>query len=115
MTPSASWPVFGSAKSGKAASQPMIRPSGVRRSASIWRPGICIVVESTMQIPGRQIDALLRTPDGRIIGWDAAFPDFADPNTGQLADGVIEMTRVVPIEIYPQVAARYALLHVLLG
>ena len=77
--------------------------------------GESIVVESTMQIPGRQIDALLRTPDGRIIGWDAAFPDFADPNTGQLANGVVEMTRVVPIEIYPQVAARYALFHVFLG
>lgn len=77
--------------------------------------GESIVVESTLNVPGRQIDALLRTPDGRIIGWSDAFPDYADENTGQLADGVTEMTRTVPIEIYPQVAARYALLHVFLG
>ena len=50
-----------------------------------------------------------------VRGWSDAFPDYADENTGQLADGVTEMTRTVPIEIYPQVAARYALLHVFLG
>ena len=77
--------------------------------------GESIVVESTMSIPGRPIDALLRTPDGRIIGWDEAFPDYVDENTGQPKEGVTEMSRVIPIEIYPQVAARYVLLHLVVG
>jgi hypothetical protein len=77
--------------------------------------GESIVVESTISIPGRPIDALLRTPDGRIIGWDEAFPDYVDENTGQPREGVTEMSRVIPIEIYPQVAARYVLLHLVVG
>jgi hypothetical protein len=77
--------------------------------------GESLVAETTMAGPGNQIDSLLRTPDGRIIGWDEAWPDYAEPNTGQLNEGVSEMVRYVPIEIYPEVAARYALLHFVVG
>jgi uncharacterized membrane protein len=77
--------------------------------------GESIVAETTAAGHGSQVDSLLRTPDGRIIGWDEAWPDYADPNTGQLRQGVTEMVRYIPIEIYPQAAARYALLHLLVG
>jgi hypothetical protein len=77
--------------------------------------GESLVVESSRAVDGRIIDALLRTPDGRIIGWGEAFPEFADPNTGGPRPGVTEMTRYVPFEIYPVVAARYALLHLAVG
>lgn len=74
-----------------------------------------LIAEPMLAGAGRQIDSLLRTPDGRIIGWNDAFPQYADPNTGQPLPGVTEMVRYVPIEIYPQVAARYVLLHLLIG
>ena len=77
--------------------------------------GESLVAEQVLAGPGRQIDSVLRTPDGRIISWGEAFPEFADPDTGQLRAGVTEMSRYVPIEIYPAVAARYVLLHVLVG
>jgi hypothetical protein len=64
---------------------------------------------------GRVVDPLLRTPDGRIISWNDAWPEFMDPQTGQVLPGVTEMARFVPIEIYPQVAARYVLLLLALG
>lgn len=74
-----------------------------------------VVAESLLAGPGRQLDWLLRTPDGRIIRADEAYPDYLDPNTGEPLPGVTQMTRYVPIEIYPQVAARYVLLHLLVG
>lgn len=77
--------------------------------------GESLVVEQMLVGPGRQLDSLLRTPDGRIISWNEAFPDYADVNTGQALPGVTEMVRYVPIEIYPQVAARYVLFHLLVG
>lgn len=64
---------------------------------------------------GRVVDPLLRTPDGRIISWNDAWPEFMDADTGQLLPGVTEMARFVPIDIYPEVAARYILLHLALG
>lgn len=77
--------------------------------------GESLVAEPMLAGPGRQLDAMLRTPDGRVISWNDAFPDYADPNTGQPLPGVTEMVRYVPIEILPQVAARYVLLHLLVG
>jgi hypothetical protein len=77
--------------------------------------GESLVAEPMLAGPGRQLDAMLRTPDGRIISWNDAFPDYADPNTGQTLPGVTDMVRYVPIEIYPQVAARYVLFHLLVG
>jgi hypothetical protein len=77
--------------------------------------GESLIAEPMLAGPGRQIDSLLRTPDGRIITWNEAFPDYADVNTGQLVPGVTEMVRYVPIEIYDQVAARYVLFHLLVG
>lgn len=77
--------------------------------------GESLVAEPMLAGAGRQIDSLLRTPDGRIISWNDAFPDYADINTGQPLPGVTEMVRYVPIEIYPQVAARYVLFHLLIG
>jgi hypothetical protein len=64
---------------------------------------------------GRQVDSLLRTPDGRVIRWDDAFPAFADPETGMLLPGVTEVARYVPIEILPQVTARFLLLHAVIA
>jgi hypothetical protein len=77
--------------------------------------GETLVAEPSLAGPGRQLDSLLRTPDGRVISWNDAFPDYADPNTGQPLAGVTEMVRYVPIEIYSQVAERYVLLHLLVG
>lgn len=77
--------------------------------------GDSLVAETQQAGPGRQLDSLLRTPDGRIIGWNEAFPDYADINTGQALPGVTEMVRYVPLEIYPQVAARYVLFHLFVG
>jgi hypothetical protein len=77
--------------------------------------GESLVAEIGQAGPGHQLDSVLRTPDGRVIGWGEAFPDYADINTGQLLPGVTEMVRYVPIEIYPQVAARYVLFHLLVG
>lgn len=74
-----------------------------------------LVAETLLAGPGRQIDWLLRTPDGRIISASDAYPDYLDGTTGLPLPGVTEMTRYVPIEIYPQVAARYVLLHLLVG
>ena len=77
--------------------------------------GESLVADVSLAGPGRQLDSLLRTPDGRIISWNEAFPAYADPETGQLRAGMTEMTRYVPSEIAPAVAARYALLHVVVG
>ncbi len=77
--------------------------------------GESLVAEIGQAGPGHQLDSVLRTPDGRVIGWGEAFPDYADINTGLLLPGVTEMVRYVPIEIYPQVAARYVLFHLLVG
>jgi hypothetical protein len=77
--------------------------------------GESLVVDSSVCCQGRQIDTLLRTPDGRIISWDEAYPDYVDVNTGEPRSGVTQLARYIPIEIYPQVAARYALLHVVIG
>lgn len=75
-----------------------------------------LVAEVMLAGPGRQIDWLLRTPDGRLIsGNDNAYSDYMDPTNGELLPGVVQMTRYVPIEIYPQVAARYVLFHLLVG
>ena len=77
--------------------------------------GESLIAEPSLAGPGRQVDSLLRTPEGQIISWNDAFPRYADPSTGQLLPGVTEMVRYVPIEIYPQVAARYVLFHLLVG
>jgi hypothetical protein len=77
--------------------------------------GESLIAEQQLAGPGRQVDSLLRTPDGRIISWNDAFPDYADPNTGELLAGVTQMVRYVPIEIYPQVAAQYVVFHLLVG
>ena len=77
--------------------------------------GESLVAEYASIGAGRPIDTLLRTPDGRIVSWDEGFAEFGDPQTGELDPAVIEMARYVPIEIYPQIAARYALFHILIG
>lgn len=77
--------------------------------------GESLVVESATLGAGRPIDFLLRTPDGQIISFDEAFARYGNPDTGELAPGLTEMSRYVPIEIYPEVAARYALLHLYIG
>jgi hypothetical protein len=77
--------------------------------------GESLVVERQFMGQGREVDFLLRTPEGQIITWDEAFPRYANPDTGELVPGITEMTRYVPIEIYPEVAARYALLHLYIG
>ncbi|MBI2781465.1 MAG: hypothetical protein HYX55_06695 [Chloroflexi bacterium] len=77
--------------------------------------GESLVAEYASVGAGRAIDFMLRTPDGRIVSWDEGFAEFGDPMTGELDPAVVQMARYVPIEIYPQVAARYALFHLLLG
>jgi hypothetical protein len=73
-----------------------------------------ILAESLLAGPGRQVDWLLRTPDGRIINGSDAWPDYVD-EYGQPLPGVVQMTRYVPIEIRDQVAARYVLFHLVAG
>jgi hypothetical protein len=74
-----------------------------------------LVVDAMHTGGGEYIEALLRTPDGRMISWNDAFPEFADPDTGEARPGMTQMSRYVPIEIYPQVAARFALFHFVIG
>ena len=69
---------------------------------------------------GRYIDSLLRGPDGQVVTWDYASNNNAsgtyfDPQTGEMQPGVVQLAVIVPIEIFPQVAARYVLLHLLVG
>jgi hypothetical protein len=70
-----------------------------------------VVVDAMHTGAGEYIEALLRTPDGRIVSWNDAFPEFANPDTGEPRLGMTQMSRYVPIEIYPQVAARFVLFH----
>lgn len=77
--------------------------------------GESLIAEQMLAGAGREVDSVLRTPDGRIMSWNEAFPEFVDPDTGALRPGVTQMVRYVPIEIYPQVAARYVLFHLLVG
>jgi len=74
-----------------------------------------LVAEYSRVGAGRPIDTMLRTPDGRIVSFDEGFAQYGDPQTGELPADVTQMARYVPIEIYPQVAARYALFHILVG
>ncbi len=77
--------------------------------------GESVVAEASVAGQGRQVDWLLRAPDGRILGWEEAYALYGDLETGELGPEVIEMTRYVPIEIYPEVAARYVLFHLVAG
>lgn len=74
-----------------------------------------LVADVLVAGPGRQIDWLLRTSDGRIISMNDAWPDYLDPNTSEPLPGVTEVIRYIPIEIAPQIAARYVLFHLLVG
>ncbi len=74
-----------------------------------------LVAEYSRIGAGRPIDTMLRTPDGRIVSFDEGFAEYGDPQTGELPPELTQMVRYVPIEIYPQVAARYALFHILVG
>jgi hypothetical protein len=56
---------------------------------------------------GKYLDSLVRTADGRIITSDQTYPDYVDLTTGQLLPGNVEIARIAPIEIYPEVAARF--------
>ena len=64
---------------------------------------------------GKFLDQLVRLSDGRIIGWDQVYPDYADPDTGALLPGNTQLMRYIPIEIYPEVAARFLLLNLLVA
>jgi hypothetical protein len=77
--------------------------------------GESLVADREFMGAGRPIDVLLRTPEGQILSWDEGFALYADPVTGELAPGITEVARYVPIAIYPEVAARYALLHLYVG
>lgn len=77
--------------------------------------GETVVAEQLLAGLGHQVDWLLRTPDGRLISGNDAYPDYVNPETGEPLPGVTQMIRYVPIQIYPQVAARYVLLHLLVG
>ncbi|MGI8928652.1 MAG: hypothetical protein ACR2H0_04205 [Candidatus Limnocylindrales bacterium] len=77
--------------------------------------GESLVADVAQAGPGRQVESVLRTPDGQILSWGDAYPQYVDPNNGQLIGGAVEMVRYAPIEILPEVAARYVLLHLLVG
>jgi hypothetical protein len=64
---------------------------------------------------GRYVEQYPRTADGRIITWEEAYTVYADPVTGEMGPEITTLTRFVPVEIAPQVAARYVLLHLLVG
>jgi hypothetical protein len=77
--------------------------------------GESLVAEQLSMGQGRPIDSAARTPDGRIITWDEAYAQYGNPETGELGPEITQLVRYVPIEIYPQVAARYVLFHLLVG
>ncbi|HET7181446.1 MAG TPA: hypothetical protein VFI15_04355, partial [Candidatus Limnocylindrales bacterium] len=72
-------------------------------------PGMGVV------LPGRWIDSVVRLPDGRIIGWNDVYPTYANPATGELLPGEVELVRLAPIELYPVVAARFLLLQLVIA
>ncbi|HET7030631.1 MAG TPA: hypothetical protein VFI34_08975 [Candidatus Limnocylindrales bacterium] len=72
-------------------------------------PGMGVV------LPGRWIDSVVRLPDGRIIGWNDVYPTYANPETGELLPGEVELVRLAPIELYPVVAARFLLLQLVIA
>lgn len=74
-----------------------------------------IVTDAPFVGAGRFIDSYPRTADGRILGWEEAYNLYADPETGEFGPEITMLSRYVPIEIYPQVAARYVLFHLLIG
>jgi hypothetical protein len=72
-------------------------------------PGMGVV------LPGRWIDSEVRLPDGRVIGWEQVYPTYADPETGQLLPGEVEVVRLAPNELYPPTAARFLLFQLLVA
>jgi hypothetical protein len=64
---------------------------------------------------GRYLDSFVQTADGQILSWDQVYPDYADPETGELLPGVTQLLRIAPIEILPEVAARFLLFHLLIA
>ena len=62
------------------------------------------------------LDTFFRTPEGEFIGFDVVWERYGNPETGEVnTDSLTQYVRFVPIAILPQVAARYQLLHLVLG
>ena len=82
--------------------------------------GESIIVEQAALGPewytsGKFLDQMVRLADGRIISSDQVYPDYADPNTGELLPGNTQLMRFVPIQIYPEVAARFLVLQLVVA
>lgn len=62
------------------------------------------------------VDALIQTADGQLISFQEAWERYGNPETGELPmDSLTQYVRFVPVAILPQVAARYALLHLVVA
>ncbi|HUQ42795.1 MAG TPA: hypothetical protein VM451_00075 [Candidatus Limnocylindria bacterium] len=77
--------------------------------------GESLVAEVSVAGPGRQVDWLLQAPDGRIISYNEAYFQYGDPQTGEIGPEIVQLTRYVPVEILPQVSARFILFHLVVG
>lgn len=62
------------------------------------------------------IDSMLRTPEGEVIGWQAAYDRYG-PQFDQFGPppGFTQVFRILPGSLYPWAAARLALIDVAVG
>jgi hypothetical protein len=81
--------------------------------------GDSIIIPQTYERTGaREIDSLLRTPEGEIITWNEAYERYGpdvDYQIGTPDSKFTFMVRVVPGDVYPFAAARLALVEGAVG
>jgi ABC-type transport system involved in multi-copper enzyme maturation permease subunit len=75
-----------------------------------------LVVEQTQFLPGREIESLVRTPEGEVITYEEAYARYGD-DLGEMSETsqLRQVVRFNPVEIYPLVVVRMAVLHAALG
>ena len=83
-----------------------------------------VVVESFDATEGdRQMDTLVRTPEGEVITWEQAYQRYGDdlgmlmgdPYVEGSTSGFTQVTRLVPAAEYPKASARLALIEAGVG
>ena len=79
--------------------------------------GESVVAESGATDGGREIESLIITPEGELIGWDEAYARYgADVDQIGTEESPFRIVfRVVPGEVYPLAAARLAVLQGAIG
>lgn len=78
-----------------------------------------IVIEVAAVQPGaRELETLVRTPEGEVISWTDAYARYGNDFGAQLGapgSGFVEMARVLPGTFYPWATQRLALIEGAVG